>query len=169
MGNSEFGISGKAAFVRVSPRDPRYLELSDGRPYIPIGLNMTAPRRPDARVETDGAAGMATMERWMRALAANGGNYIRVWLARGIWNVEHERCGVYDEERARRIDAMLALARTLGIRVKMTLEYFREVAGSVAPTTWTVAPGEMDTPLNVWPLNTTAGAVVPRFWPVTRM
>jgi hypothetical protein len=31
------------AFVRVSPRDARYLELSDGRPYIPIGLNLIAP------------------------------------------------------------------------------------------------------------------------------
>jgi hypothetical protein len=31
------------AFVTISSRDPRYLALSDGRPYIPIGLNMIAP------------------------------------------------------------------------------------------------------------------------------
>ena len=30
-------------FVRTSPRDPRYFEFSDGRPYVPIGLNMIAP------------------------------------------------------------------------------------------------------------------------------
>ena len=32
-------------YVRVSPRDPGYLELSSGRPYIPIGLNLIAPPR----------------------------------------------------------------------------------------------------------------------------
>lgn len=35
----------RAAFVRPSPRDPRYFELSDGSPYIPIGLNMITPPR----------------------------------------------------------------------------------------------------------------------------
>jgi hypothetical protein len=31
---------GRDTFVRVSPRDPRYLELTDGRPYIPLGFNL---------------------------------------------------------------------------------------------------------------------------------
>lgn len=32
-------------YVVVSPRDPRYLELAPGKPYVPIGLNlMAAPR-----------------------------------------------------------------------------------------------------------------------------
>ena len=47
------------AFVRVSPRDPRYFELSDGRPYIPIGLNLIAP-------DTRRAEGLARMEEWMQ-------------------------------------------------------------------------------------------------------
>ena len=59
-------------FVRVSPRDPRYFELSDGRPYIPIGLNMIAP---------PGNEGLPGLEAWMEQLQANGGNYIRVWLS----------------------------------------------------------------------------------------
>ena len=36
-------------FVRVSPRDARYFELSDGKPYIPIGLNMIAPPGRDEK------------------------------------------------------------------------------------------------------------------------
>lgn len=28
------------ACVRVSPRDHRYLELSSGRPYVPVGINL---------------------------------------------------------------------------------------------------------------------------------
>lgn len=33
----------KPAFMRVSQRDARYFELTDVRPYIPIGLNLIIP------------------------------------------------------------------------------------------------------------------------------
>src|SRR5512136_65114 len=105
------------SFVRVSPRDPRYLELADGRPYIPIGLNLIAPDGAHGPGETNG---LNRMEEWMSRLASHGGNYIRVWLSSPFWDVEHERSGVYDEDRARRIDAMLAAARRHGLRVKLT-------------------------------------------------
>jgi hypothetical protein len=111
------------SFVRVSPRDPRYLELTDGRPYVPIGLNLIAP---DGRVD-DEAGGLRSYETWLRQLAANGGNFVRVWLSSGFWDVEHERSGVYDEVKARRIDALLELARRHGIRAKLCLEHFRSL------------------------------------------
>jgi hypothetical protein len=60
-----------AAFVRVSPRDPRYLELSDGRPCILIGLNLIAPDGARGSGETNG---LARMEEWMGRLATHGGN-----------------------------------------------------------------------------------------------
>lgn len=111
-------------FVRVSPRDPRYFELSDGSPYVPIGLNLIAPPgRPDD------AGGLKVYEGWLDELAANGGNYIRAWLSNPFWDVEHERSGEYDEAKARRIDALLEMARARGIRVKMTLEHFRSIGG----------------------------------------
>jgi len=108
------------AFVRVSPRDARYFELTDGRPYVPIGLNMI---QPPGKADADRR--LAEMARWMEKLSAHGGNYIRVWLGADYWDVEHARSGAYDEAKARRIDAMLALARKHGLRVKMTLEHFR--------------------------------------------
>jgi hypothetical protein len=114
------GNSGQP-YVRVSPRDTRYLELSDGKPYIPVGLNMIAPPGRD-----EGKA-LMQMEDWMRRLSANGGNYIRLWLSNPFFDVEHARSGVYDEEKAQRIDAVLALARQYNIRVKMTLEHFRHL------------------------------------------
>ena len=109
-------------YVRVSPRDPRYLELTSGAPYIPIGLNMIAP--PRAAGEEEALKGM---EAWLRQLASNGGNYIRVWLSSPFWDVEHERSGIYDEAKARRIDRLLEMCRRHRIRVKMTLEHFRTV------------------------------------------
>ena len=112
------------AYVCVSPRDARYLELTDATPYIPIGLNMISP--PEAASEEEAFRGL---EGWLDSLAANGGNYIRVWLSNPFWSVEHEKFGVYDEERARRIDRLLALCRVRGIRVKMTIEHFRSIGG----------------------------------------
>ncbi len=114
------GDSGRA-YVRVSPRDARYLELSDGKPYVPIGLNMIAPPGRDEE------KALAQMEDWMRKLSANGGNYIRLWLSNPFFDIEHAQSGVYDEEKAKRMDAVLALARKYNIRVKMTLEHFRHL------------------------------------------
>jgi hypothetical protein len=110
------------AFVRVSPRDERYLELSDGHPYIPIGLNMIHPDTTDAQ-------GLARMEEWMQKLSANRGNYIRVWISSPFWDVEHQKSGVYDAEKAKRIDALLEMAKRYGIKVKLTIEHFRTIEG----------------------------------------
>jgi hypothetical protein len=105
-------------FVRVSPRDARYLELSDGRPFIPIGLNLCWPA---------GGQDEHQMDRWLERLAANGGNMARIWLGTNFFDVEHDKSGVYDQQKARRIDAIFDLARKHGIRLKLTLENFREV------------------------------------------
>lgn len=109
-----------AAFVRVSPRDPRYFELSDGTPYVPIGLNMIAP---------PGDKGLAGMEDWMTQLSTNGGNYIRVWLGNPFFDVEHAHSGEYDEAKAERIQTLLTIAARKGIRVKLCLEHFRNLDG----------------------------------------
>lgn len=115
-------------FVRVSPRDCRYFELDDGRPYIPIGMNLIAPPNGD----------MAVMEEWLAKLDAQGANYIRVWLGNAYFDVEHARSGVYDEEQAKHIDRLLASAREHGIRVKLCIDFFRHLGeGS---QTWAAKP-----------------------------
>jgi len=113
----------KMPFVRVSPRDARYFELSDGRPYIPIGLNMIQPPR-GAKQED-----LGPMADWIKSLAANRGNFIRVWLSAPYFDVEHEKSGRYDEARFARIFDLLNLCRAQGVRVKMCLEHFRTLEG----------------------------------------
>ncbi len=120
-------FAAEQAFIRVSPRDSRYLELSDGSPYIPIGLNMIAP-----------PGSQEGMERWMKLLADNGGNYIRVWLSNPFFDVEHEKAGVYDPRKAERIDWLLATARKHDIRVKMCIEHFRHLGDG--RQTWAAKP-----------------------------
>jgi len=125
---AELAVAGSppSAFVRVSPRDPRYLELTDGTPYIPIGLNMIIPPRG----ETDEAEALRGMEAWLASLSANGGNYIRVWISSRFWDIEHDKSGVYDESKARRIDRLLELCEKHNVRVKLTLEHFRSIEGA---------------------------------------
>ena len=94
---------GQAAFVRVSPRDSRYFELSDGRAYIPIGLNLAvSPTGVKLGVSRVGALG--DYERWFRRLSENRGNFARIWLSSATFDVEHAQSGQYDEDRAKRID-----------------------------------------------------------------
>ncbi|UCD50651.1 MAG: cellulase family glycosylhydrolase [Phycisphaerales bacterium] len=106
-----------ASFVVVSPRDSRYFELSNGSPYIPIGFNLVGPPREEE------------FDRLFATMAANRVNYLRVWLGHNQWNVEHRACLQFDPARAATIERFLALAREHGIRVKMCLEYFRDIRG----------------------------------------
>ena len=116
------------AFVRISPRDARYFELSDGRPYIPIGLNMVEP--PWNSNDLSG------MEEWMKNLAANRGNFIRVWLSGRYFDIENRQSGRYEEDQAKHVDELFALARKYGIRLKLTIEHFRAFDGS----SWATKP-----------------------------
>ena len=119
-------------FVRVSTRDARYFELTNGRPFIPIGLNMIAPPGGDEE------QALARMEQWIQSLSENRGNYIRLWLSNNFFDVEHERSGQYDAEKAKRIDAVLAMARRHNVRVKMTIEHFRYFFGGTQ--SWAAKP-----------------------------
>lgn len=104
-----------AAFVRVSPRDSRYFELSDGRPYIPVGFNLVGSPKSD------------DLERVVTAMSEHGVNYCRIWLDLPPWNVECAQSGQYDADKAKTLDRFLALCRERGIRVKMCVEWFRSI------------------------------------------
>lgn len=116
-GQAQSAARSSDVYVRVSPRDPRYFELTDGRPYIPIGLNMIAP---------PSSAGWTTMTEWIRKLSDQGGNFIRIWLSSPYFDIEHQRSGAFDLDKAERIDLLLEQAARNHIRVKMCLEHFRD-------------------------------------------
>lgn len=101
-------------FVRVSPRNPHYFELSNGQPYIPIGFNLVPGPRPDE------------MERVVDRMARSGINYCRIWIDQAPWTIE-TRSGQYDAEKAANLDRFLTLCRQRGIYVKMCIEYFRDI------------------------------------------
>lgn len=122
------------SYVRVSPRDSRYFELTDGRPYLAIGGSMAvrqnftnagAPVHDPA--DDDEASGLRLMETLFRKFSGSGGNFVRVFLSHPFFDVEHERSGVYDEAKGRRIKALVELARRYQIRMDLCLEHFRSL------------------------------------------
>lgn len=116
--------SGSQGFVEVSTENPSYFSFSDGSPYIPVGINMI---NPSGKFHNQPDSAMIEISRWMKNLSANGGNYIRVWLSESFWDMEDKKAGQYSEDKIKRIDQFIAMARENHLRIKITLEHFRSL------------------------------------------
>lgn len=113
-----------ASFISVSSSNPRYFEMEDGKPWIPIGCNICFDRLYDGATHGD-AEVRAKFDHWLRVFAANGGNCIRLWAGHRSLEVMPEKAGVYDSERTETLKGVIALCERLGVNVKITLESFR--------------------------------------------
>lgn len=116
--------SGSHGYIEVSRENPSYFSFTDGSPFIPNGINMI---NPGGRYRNNPDSALYEIERWMKNLSANGGNYIRVWLSQSFWDIEDTRAGEFSEEKIKRIDRFIEMARENGLRIKMTLEHFRSL------------------------------------------
>ena len=110
-------------YIGVSRDNPAYFSFSDGSSYIPVGINMI---NPSDRYRENPDSAFSEIDQWMKNLSENGGNYIRVWLSNSFWDMEEE-AGKYKEEKARRIDRFIEMARKYKLRIKVTFEHFRSV------------------------------------------
>ncbi len=110
-------------FIRVSQENPRYFE-TNGKCWIPNGYNLAFPM-PFFYDKSEDEA-FALIEKQISALAANGGNYIRVWTSATFYEFETS-AGVFDEKKLARLDRLMKLAQKYGVRVKLCLEHFRNV------------------------------------------
>lgn len=68
----------RPGFLRVSRRDPRWLEFSDGTPFFAIGQNL-------AFIGSQQYFTLSRAEEAFARLATNGANYLRVWTCCGDW------------------------------------------------------------------------------------
>lgn len=122
-----------SAFVRVCASDPRLLEMSDGTPFYPIGLNIHAPFDVRAaemeyrKVSPD--HGTFAYDRYFERLAATGANACVVWLAPWWLEIEWSRAwpgfgglGDFNLGNAWRLDHLLAMAEHHGLRLHLVLE-----------------------------------------------
>lgn len=122
-----------SGYVEISGRDRRYFATSDGHAFVPVGPNLCI-LRPEHCPASDahfaignGTAwmGLTSFRRWIRRLAENKVNYVRLWLSTPYFDARTSLMGRHDLTVFNRLDAVMDLLRENGIRVKMCLEHFR--------------------------------------------
>jgi hypothetical protein len=115
-------------YVQISSRDPRYFAYSSGASYCALGLDLCWG--------TGGwggkTLGAPEYRRWFRQLSAAGGNFARLWVSVRYFNPQGEVAGLLDPAVFSHLDAVVALARQYGIRLKLCLENFRAFDSKLA-------------------------------------
>jgi hypothetical protein len=113
-------------FIRRA--DTHFLRFDDGSQYFALGENMAWGSR--ANPVTD-------FERWMGALAANGGNYIRTWMPSWGFAIEWLDTGLGDytrrQSRAFQLDWLIEHARQRGIYIQLVLNNHGQLSSRVNP------------------------------------
>jgi hypothetical protein len=115
-------------FVRVGA-DSRYFAFDDGAAYFPIGHNLAW--------SWDGAGGIFAYQRWLRDLAANGGNYARLYVDTP-WFIGMEwesPVGNYDGAQADfwRLDTILETAAEEGIYLDIVVLWHQALGSASSP------------------------------------
>ena len=99
-------------FVRVSRRDPRYLETVDGRTFLAIGMNAC----------WYGEDALGRYGALFRRMRAAGMNVVRIWLPTWALSIDGEAPGELDATGADLLDRILDRAQAAGVRVVLCLE-----------------------------------------------
>ncbi len=141
-------------YVRADPDDPRFFSTGsrtgNRRFYWPIGLNLHSVWDLRTRgcchtILTPGRLWNA-YQAYLARFAAAGGSAVEIWLCswglalewRGEWT-EFHGLGRYSEENAERLDRILDLASSLGIRVNLVINNHGQ-ASVAADREWDVNP-----------------------------
>ena len=119
-------------YIRVSKKDARYFEYSNGSPFFPIGINLAFPRRiPVSNKKEFGISGdiafmgMRQYERWFKRCAQCGVNMARVWVGHEYFSPDTTDANVFEYAQFSKIDKLVELAKKYNIKLKLTLEQFR--------------------------------------------
>jgi len=119
-------------FVKVSQKDHRYFELTNGKSYFPIAVNLCYPEKIPVSDNTEFGVkegycymGLRQYERWFKRLSENGVNMARIWIGHPYFTPDTLDSEVLDLAQFSKIDALLELAKKYGIKLKITFEQFR--------------------------------------------
>ena len=117
--------------MQIDPRDPRYFADSNGKTFIPVGCNLCFVRGTENMPEQEV---LDIYRNWLVSFAAQGGNFIRIWLGVPFFDVMPNAIGEYDRRAADHIRFVVGLAEKLGIKIKFTLEHFRRTVPNAQDT-----------------------------------
>jgi len=102
-------------FVRVSPKNPRYFEFTNGKPFFPIGHNVCWA---DSQLKT------YDYDQYFRKMAANSENFTRIWMCSWSLELEGAKLDDFRLDNAWRLDHILRFAHTYGIYSKLCFDNF---------------------------------------------
>ncbi len=103
-------------FVSVSSFDARYFTFSDGTAFFPVGENMTWDN--DANGKSDNTY---CYDNYLSKLAAQGGNYVRIWMANYGFGIENNTLGSYDMDKAWALDEVFNTAESDNLYIQLCL------------------------------------------------
>ncbi len=106
--------------IGVSSKCPRYFADEKGATWIPIGCNICFDRS-----QNNSADARKLYDEWMTAFAANGGNFVRLWLSTPFLEVMPEKAGEFSAEATDNLKWLVKRAEELNIKLKFTFENFR--------------------------------------------
>ena len=129
--------SREPGFIRVSPRNPRYLEFTSGKPFFPIGHNICWA---DSKLKT------FDYDRYFRKMAGAHENFTRIWMASWSLELEGSRLDDYRLDNAWRLDHVLRFARLYGIYAKLCFDNFYDFSQKRHGPYWAATGGMCHTP-----------------------
>ena len=107
-------------FVRRAPGNARYFQFDNGKPFVPIGLNIAW-----GNADT----GLADYERLFKKLADGGGNFARIWMSHPSRVTENAEAGPGKLDLAAMdfYDQLFALAERHGIYLMVCFNNHRDL------------------------------------------
>ncbi len=155
----EVAPSDRPGFVRVSPRDHRYFELSTGEFFYPTGFNLHTVK--DLRSEKQLGfghlpdRGTYSYEDYLDAMGQHGLNAVEIWMAAWSFAIEwtgaqsgYFGLGRYNLGNAWRLDQVLDHARERGIYVHLVLDNHGKLSSHCDPE-WDDSPHNRKNPFAV--------------------
>ena len=115
-------------FVRADEKDKRYFACDDGTPFFVIGLNMAFVTLTAVNIWGDFGKeylGLRQFDRWFKKASENGVNVVRLWLGHEYLCPDADEAGVLDTAKLEKIEAVIDLAKSYGLKTKLTIEQFR--------------------------------------------
>lgn len=103
-------------FVTVSSFDARYFAFSDGTAFFPVGENMTWDN--DANNKGDNTY---CYDNYLSKLVAQGGNYVRIWMANYGFGIENTTLGSYALDKAWALDEVFNTAESDNLYIQLCL------------------------------------------------
>jgi hypothetical protein len=163
---SSFTVSASTnhGFVQVSTLDPHYFAYSDGTPFWPVGENMDWP---DENFDDN----VYWYNDFLPKLAAQGGNWIRVWMSDWCFGIEDNpgTLNNYALDQAWLLDDLFGQLESAGMVVQLCLNYANQYNGPGGYVDWTKNPynsangGPLANDYDIW-TNATAQTYLNMRW-----